>query len=39
MKSAPEVNPPAGAATPTFIPNCPREVTDFYTKIWNNLLK
>ncbi len=39
MSDAPEVNAPNGTPTPTFIPPCPREVTELYTKIWNNLLK
>ena len=39
MTTAPEIVPPAGAPTPTYIPPCPREVTQLYTKIWNNLLK
>lgn len=39
MISAPEINAPDGTATPTFVPPCPREVTQLYTKIWNNLLK
>ena len=39
MRTAPEINPPAGTPTPSFVEACPREVNDFYTKIWNNLLK
>ncbi len=39
MIEAPEINAPEGAASPTFIPPCPREVSQLYTKIWNNLLK
>jgi len=39
MATAPEVVPPPGSTTPTYIPPCPREVSQLYTKIWNNLLK
>ena len=39
MRTAPEINPPAGTPTPTFVEACPREVNDLYTRIWNNLLK
>lgn len=38
MKGAPEINPPSHYKA-VFIPPCPREVTEMYTKIWNNLLK
>jgi spermidine/putrescine transport system substrate-binding protein len=39
MGSAPEIIGYEGAGKPQFIPTCPQEVTEFYTKIWNNLLK
>ena len=39
MATAPEIVGYEGAGTPQFIPPCPQEVTETYTKIWNNLLK
>ncbi len=38
MVKAPEIVPPAYYKA-TFIPPCSRQVTEYYTKIWNNLLK
>ena len=40
MKTAPEVNIPAEfAALGTFIPTCPPEATQLYTRIWTDLQK
>lgn len=39
MATAPEIVAPDGSQTPTFIPTCPREVSELYTRIWNDLLK
>ncbi len=40
MKTAPEVNIPAEfAAAGVFIPTCPPEVTQLYTRIWTELQK
>jgi spermidine/putrescine transport system substrate-binding protein len=39
MATAPEVVAPEGATVPTFIPTCSQEVSQFYTRIWNDLLK
>ena len=39
MAKAPEIIGYEGAGTPEFIPPCSQEVTEMYTKIWNNLLK
>ena len=39
MASAPEIIGYEGMGTPVFIPPCPQEVAETYTKIWNNLLK
>ena len=36
---APEMNPPAGAPTPEFVPPCEPEVVKLYDRIWTNLLK
>ena len=36
---APEINPPAGAPEPEFVPPCPKEVNDMYNKIWTSRLK
>ncbi len=38
MVNAPEIVPPDYYKA-TFIPPCSRKVTEYYTKIWNNLLK
>ena len=38
MVKAPEIVPPAHYKA-VFIPPCSRKVTEYYTKIWNNLLK
>jgi len=38
MVTAPEIVPPAHYKA-VFIPPCSRKVTEYYTKIWNNLLK
>ena len=39
MAKAPEIIGYEGAGKPEFIPPCPQEVQEMYTKIWNNLLK
>lgn len=39
QKSAAEVNPPADAPKPEFVPSCPPDVVALYDKIWTNLLK
>ena len=39
LTSAPEIVMPAGAPSPEFVPPCPQEVTDLYSKIWTNLNK
>jgi spermidine/putrescine transport system substrate-binding protein len=39
MAKAPEIIGYEGAGTPEFVPPCPQEVQEMYTKIWNNLLK
>jgi spermidine/putrescine transport system substrate-binding protein len=40
MKTAPELHTPAElAAAGKFLPTCPPEVTEIYTKIWTELLK
>ena len=36
---APELNLPAGAPVPEFVPPCPPEVVEIYNKIWTNLRK
>jgi spermidine/putrescine transport system substrate-binding protein len=37
--AAPEINAPASAPAPEFVPPCPKEVTDKYNKIWTALKK
>lgn len=37
--SSPELNPPADAPKPEFVPPCPPEVVEIYNKIWTNLKK
>jgi spermidine/putrescine-binding protein len=39
FRNAPELNLPAGAPTPEFVPPCPPEVVQIYNKIWTNLRK
>jgi len=39
LVSAPEIVMPKGAPAPEFVPPCPQEVTDLYSKIWTNLNK
>lgn len=39
MASAPEIVGYDGMGTARFIPPCSQEVTEMYSKIWNNLLK
>ena len=39
MATAPEIIGYEGMGPTQFIPTCPQEVTELYTKIWNNLLK
>ena len=39
LADAYELNPPAGAPTPEFVPPCDEEVIRFYDRIWTNLLK
>jgi spermidine/putrescine transport system substrate-binding protein len=39
LVSAPEVNMPADAPTPEFVPPCSEEVVRLYDRIWTNLLK
>jgi spermidine/putrescine transport system substrate-binding protein len=39
LASAPEVNPPASAPAPEFVPPCEDEVIRLYDRIWTNLLK
>ena len=39
MAKAPEIIGYEGAGKSIFIPPCPKEVSEMYTKIWNNLLK
>jgi spermidine/putrescine transport system substrate-binding protein len=36
---SPELNPPADAPKPEFVPPCPPEVVEIYNKIWTNLKK
>ena len=37
--TSPEINAPAGAPTPEFVPPCPPEVVEIYNKIWTSLRK
>nr|WP_319490700.1 extracellular solute-binding protein [uncultured Desulfobacter sp.] len=39
FKNARELNPPAGAAQPEFVPPCDADVIRLYDRIWTNLLK
>lgn len=39
MANAPEIVGYEGMGKAQFIPPCPQEVTEVYTRIWNNLLK
>jgi len=39
LVSAPEVNMPADAPTPEFVPPCDENVVRLYDKIWTNLLR
>lgn len=39
LVSAPEVNPPANAPAPEFVPPCEDDVIRVYDRIWTNLLK
>jgi spermidine/putrescine transport system substrate-binding protein len=36
---SPELNPPADAPKPEFVPPCPPDVIEIYNKIWTNLRK
>ena len=37
--ASPELNPPADAPKPEFVPPCPPDVIEIYNKIWTNLKK
>lgn len=37
--ASPELNPPAGAPAPEFVPPCSPDVVEIYNKIWTNLKK
>ena len=39
LGTSPEMNAPAGAPIPEFVPPCPAEVVEIYNKIWTNLKK
>lgn len=39
LSTALELNPPAAAPAPEFVPPCPPEVVKLYDRIWTNLLK
>jgi spermidine/putrescine transport system substrate-binding protein len=39
FKNSPELNRPADAPVPEFVPPCPPEVVEIYNKIWTNLKK
>ena len=39
LATAHELNPPADAPAPEFVPPCPEEVVRLYDRIWTNLLK
>ena len=39
FRSSPELNRPASAPVPEFVPPCPSEVVEIYNKIWTNLKK
>jgi spermidine/putrescine transport system substrate-binding protein len=39
FKNSPELNRPASAPVPEFVPPCPPEVVEIYNKIWTNLKK
>ena len=38
LASAPELNPPASAPTPEFVPNCSPESVKLYDRVWTKLL-
>jgi len=37
--TSPELNPPAGAPKPEFVPPCSPDVVEIYNKIWTDLRK
>jgi spermidine/putrescine transport system substrate-binding protein len=39
LVDARELNPPAGAPQPEFVPPCDANVVKLYDRIWTNLLK
>jgi spermidine/putrescine transport system substrate-binding protein len=39
FKNSPELNRPASAPVPEFVPPCPPQVVEIYNKIWTNLKK
>jgi spermidine/putrescine transport system substrate-binding protein len=39
FKNSPELNRPANAPVPEFVPPCPPQVVEIYNKIWTNLKK
>jgi spermidine/putrescine transport system substrate-binding protein len=39
FRNSPELNRPADAPVPEFVPPCPPEVVEIYNKIWTNLKK
>ncbi len=38
LAAAPEINPPAGAPAPEFIPTCSPEATALIDKVWTKLM-